>query len=226
MELTVDSRDGIWLTNRLVMTKARSNTRQDSRSAIFQAAATAFSSRGFDGVGVDDIAERAQVNKAMIYYHFADKLALYRAVVGDMLATLAGAATEIADANASPSEKINQFIETFVRHADARPWFPTMMLREISEGAPHLDLETFALMKSVFMAFSRILAQGAESGSFRPVHPILAYTSIVGPLLMNAARERMAAQPGRTQIPMFAEIPHSDLVAHIQYTAAQMLRPS
>ena len=185
----------------------------------------AFSARGFDGVGVDDIAAQAQVNKAMIYYHFADKLALYRAVVSDMLSTLAATATEIAESSATPADKLNRFIENFVTNAVQRPWFPTMMLREIAEGAPHLDLDTFELMKGVFMAFGRILGEGAAPGTFRPVHPILAYTSIVGPLLMNAARERMAAQPGRSQLPMFAEISHTDLIAHIQLTAHRMLRP-
>jgi len=161
----------------------------------------------------------------MIYYHFADKLALYRAVVGDMLTTLATTATAIADLDRPPADKLNQFIDTFVRLADSRPWFPTMMLREISEGGPHLDLDTLTSMKGVFVAFGRILAEGAAAGVFRPVHPILAYTSIIGPLLMNAARERMAAAPGRSQLPMFVDIPHTDLIAHIQYTATQMLQP-
>jgi TetR/AcrR family transcriptional regulator len=207
------------------MTKTRSAGRPDTRDAIFQAAALAFSARGFDGVGVDEIAAQAQVNKAMIYYHFADKLALYRAVVGDMLASLGTTATAIADSADSPSNKLNRFIENFVSLADLRPWFPTMMLREIADGAPHLDLETFQLMKGVFMAFGRILAEGAAAGTFRPVHPILAYTSTMGPLLMNAARERMAAQPGRADLPMFVEIPHADLVAHIQYSTHRMLQP-
>jgi AcrR family transcriptional regulator len=207
------------------MKKARSAGRLDTRDAIFQAAAVAFSSRGFDGVIVDDIAALAQVNKAMIYYHFADKLALYRAVVSDMLTTVGTTATAIADSAQSPRDKLNQFIENFVTQADARPWFPTMMLREISEGAPHLDIDTFGLMKNVFMAFTRILSEGAAAGTYRPVHPILAYTSILGPLLMNAARERMAAQPDRADLPMFVAIPHTDLIAHIQYTAHCMLQP-
>jgi len=198
---------------------------RDTRTAIFAAAATSFSSRGFDGVAVDDIAEAAQVNKAMIYYHFADKLALYRAVVSDMLATLGETGTAIADSDQSPQAKLDQFIANFMTNAEARPWFPTMMLREISEGAPHLDLETFGLMRNVFMAFGRILGEGAAAGIFRPVHPVLAYTSILGPLLMNAARERMAAQPGRSQLPMFVDIPHTDLVTHIQDTAHRMLEP-
>lgn len=207
------------------MTKTRSAGRPDTRDAIFQAAALAFSARGFDGVGVDEIAAQAQVNKAMIYYHFADKLALYRAVVGDMLGSMGATATAIADSDDTPSTKLNRFIESFVQLADLRPWFPTMMLREIADGAPHLDHDTFALMKNVFLAFGRILAEGAAAGTFRPVHPILAYTSTMGPLLMNAARERMAAQPGRADLPMFVDIPHADLVAHMQYTAHRMLQP-
>jgi TetR/AcrR family transcriptional regulator len=207
------------------MKKGRTTGRLDTREAIFQAAAVAFSSRGFDGVTVDDIAAQAQVNKAMIYYHFADKLALYRAVVSDMLTIVGTTATAIADSDQSPPDKLNQFIANFVTQADARPWFPTMMLREISEGAPHLDIDTFGLMKNVFMAFTRILSEGAAAGTFRKVHPILAYTSILGPLLMNAARERMAAQPDRAELPMFVAIPHTDLIAHIQYTAHHMLQP-
>ncbi len=207
------------------MIKTRSATRPDTRTAIFQAAATSFSSRGFDGVGVDDIAAQAHVNKAMIYYHFADKLALYRAVVSDMFATLGTTAAAIAESSHLPQAKLDQFIENVMTTAEARPWFPTMMLREISEGAPHLDLDTFALMRNVFMAFGRILAEGAAAGTFRPIHPVLAYTSILGPLLLNAARERMAAQPGRSQLPMFVNIPHADLIAHIQDTAHRMLKP-
>ena len=210
------------MTTRLASDASKA-ARPDTRNAVFQSAAAEFSARGFDGVGVDDIAARAKVNKAMIYYHFADKLALYRAVVGDMLATIGSTVTEIAAADLTPPDKLNRFIEQFVRHADARPWFPPLMLREIAAGAPHLDLETLTLMKAVFLGFGRILAEGAASGAFRPINPVLAYTSIVGPLLMNAARERMAAAPGRSQLPMFVAISHEDLIAHIQYTAQRML---
>ena len=47
-----------------------------TRAAVTAAAADAFSQRGFDGVIVDDIARAAGVNKAMIYYHFEDKLVM------------------------------------------------------------------------------------------------------------------------------------------------------
>jgi TetR/AcrR family transcriptional regulator len=194
-----------------------------TRDAVFQAAARMFSARGFDGVSVDDIADAAGVNKAMIYYHFADKLALYRTVVADMLMSVAERVTAIAAAPIGPAEKIDRFIEGFVRNADQRPWFPPLMLRELSEGAPHLDLDTLAHIRRVFMGFGAILDEGQAAGVFRKIHPILAYTSIVGPLIMNAARERVAAQPGRQHFPLAASIPHDDLIAHGQEVARRML---
>ena len=191
---------------------------------MFQSAATLFSAKGFDGVSVDDIAARAGVNKAMIYYHFADKIALYRSVVADMLIAVSERVAAIADSPIAPAEKLDRFIENFVRMADARPWFPTLMMREISEGAPHLDLDTFGHIRSVFLGFARILKEGEAAGSFRTIPPILAYTSIIGPLMMNAARERVAARPERQHLPMLVPVSHDDLIAHGQETARRMLR--
>jgi AcrR family transcriptional regulator len=190
---------------------------------VFAAAAEAFSRRGFDGVVVEDIARAAGVNKAMIYYHFDDKLALYREIVRDMLREGGTLIAAIADGPPPAADKLTRFIEQFVAMTDARPYFPTLMMREIAEGAPHLDADTLALMRVVFLAFGRILAQGAESGEFQRVNPVLAYMSILGPLMLNAARERAAAQPGREQLPMFVPVSHADLTRHMQHVALRML---
>ena len=196
-----------------------------TRDAVFHAAARLFSVKGFEGVSVDDIAEAAGVNKAMIYYHFADKLALYRAIVADMLQALGARVTAIVSAPTDPAAKLDRFIENFVRLADERPWLPTLMLREVSAGAPNLDVDTLSHIRTVFLGFNRILTEGAAAGQFRRIHPVLAYTSIVGPLIMNAARERVAAQPGRDHLPMLVALSHDDLIAHGQEVARRMLRP-
>src|SRR6187200_2405377 len=124
-----------------------------TRDAIFDAAAMLFSSSGFDGVSTDDIARGAEVNKAMIYYHFADKLALYRAIVGDGLKTMSEIVGRIAASEITPAAKLDAFIEAFVRMTETRPWMPAMMLREIAEGAPRLDPDTMAHMRGVIGSF-------------------------------------------------------------------------
>ena len=64
-------------------------TLKDRRSQtidrILKAATKEFSEAGFAGARVDEIANRAGVNKATIYYHIGDKQALYAQVVHHLL---------------------------------------------------------------------------------------------------------------------------------------------
>ncbi len=203
--------------------RRRRSPPRDSRADVFAAAAELFSARGFDGVGIDDIAHAARLNKAMIYYHFDSKRALYREVVQDMLRAVGTLATEAASSHDTADRRLAAFIAALIHMADERPWFPPLMLREIAEGAPRLEPDTLALMKTVFLAFSHILADGQASGRFRPINPVLAYMSIIAPILLNAARERAAARPGRLALPMFAEVSHADLTAHMQQAALRLL---
>ena len=204
-----------------------STTAVPTKDAVFDAAATLFAKGGFDGVSVDDIARDASVNKAMIYYHFADKLALYRAVLADGLSRMGAIVHGIASSADAPPLKLDRFIEAFVRMTETRPWMPALMLREIAEGAPRLDADTMAHMRVVITSFAAILKQGQQTGVFRPVHPILAYESVIGPIIINAARERVAEQPARKgdDFPMLAAISHDDVIAHGQETARRMLAP-
>lgn len=198
-----------------------------TRDAIFNAAAAQFSSNGFDGASMDDIAREAGANKAMIYYHFADKLALYRAIVCDGLKAMGETAAAIVSSHSTPREKLDAFIEAFVRMTEMRPWMPAMMLREVAEGAPRLDPETMSHMRGVIGGFAAILAQGVAAGAFRSVHPVLAYESVIGPIIINAARERVANQPQRKHqdFPLLVSIPHEDVIAHSQEAARRMLTP-
>ena len=209
------------------MTPVRKKTTAaiSTRDAVFDSAATLFAKGGFDGVSVDDLARDAGVNKAMIYYHFADKLALYRAIVGDGLMTMSAAVGAIAGTPATPPHKLDAFIEAFVRMTETRPWMPAMMLREIAEGAPRLDPATMEHMRGIIAGFAAILRHGQQTGAFRQVHPILAYESVVGPIIINAARERVAAQPSRKNqdFPMLVAIPHDSVIHHMQDAGRRML---
>jgi len=195
----------------------------NTRGLIFTAAAAEFAARGFDGASVGAIAQAAHVNKAMLYYHFGSKLGLYREIVRDMLRAVGEEITAIAGAAAAPDAKITRLVRALADLKQARPWFPPLMLREMSAGAPHLDADTLALMRAIFAAFAAILDAGAAAGDFRRVHPVLAYMSILGPMMMNAVRERAAARHGGLNLPLFVPVPADELVAHMQHTALRML---
>jgi AcrR family transcriptional regulator len=54
---------------------------QDARHRLIEVALLAFAEKGFDGVGIREIAQKAETNPAMIAYHFGNKDGLYEAVL-------------------------------------------------------------------------------------------------------------------------------------------------
>jgi len=195
----------------------------DSHSAIFQAAAIEFSERGYDAAGVDRIAARAGVNKAMLYYHFGSKRALYIEVLRDMFRAVAARARAIADGPGSAVEKLDLWIATIVAEAAARPWFPPIMLRELASGAPRFDPDTFATMNAVFAAVRDVILQGQREGSFRDADPVLTHLTIMPPILIFFVRQRVLE---RNKLDEGVGAPRQldEFVRHMQASARGMLR--
>jgi TetR/AcrR family transcriptional regulator len=195
----------------------------DSQAALFQAAAIEFAELGYDAAGVDRIAARARVNKAMLYYHFGSKRALYLEVLRDMFRSVAARARAIADGPGSGIDKLDAWIATIVAEAALRPWFPPMMLRELASGAPRFDPDTFALMNAVFAAVRDIIAQGRQEGAFRDADPLLTHLTIMPPILIFFARQRVLAR--NTAVDgLAAPRALDEFVRHMQAAARGMLR--
>jgi len=105
---------------------------------ILEAAASVFSEVGFAGARVDEIADRAGVNKAMIYYHIGDKETLYAEVINNIIGNTAETISrEIKDVQ-DPEEKLRIYIRTFARNVDNNPQVAPVMMREVASGGKHL----------------------------------------------------------------------------------------
>jgi TetR/AcrR family transcriptional regulator len=196
---------------------------RDSRAAIVRAAAIEFAERGYDAAGTDRIAARARVNKAMLYYHFGSKRELYLEVVRDMVRTVGIRARAIADGAGTAEQKLDAWIAAIVEEAAARPWFASIMLREVAAGAPHFDAHTFQLMNDVFAAVRDIIEQGQRDGVFRPVDPLLTHLTIMPPILIFFVRQRVIATARLTK-DLAEPRQVEEFARHMQASVRAMLR--
>lgn len=169
------------------MARPRRSVPSDSRQRILAAAATEFAARGYAGAGIDRIARRARLNKAMIYYHFTSKQALYRAILREMFLAVGTRLRAVGASDRSSDEKLAGFLRAVLEEAQRRPYFPPIMLREVAEGGARLDPETLGLMSGVFQAVSAIVIQGQQRGTFADIHPLVAYFTMVAPLVFFLA---------------------------------------
>jgi TetR/AcrR family transcriptional regulator len=198
----------------------------DSRDRVFRAAAVEFAQRGYDAAGVDRIAAKARVNKAMIYYHFGSKLELYVEVLRDMFRAVGVRARALADSSESADRKIDDWVVTIVEEASARPWFPQIMLRELASGIPHFDPETLGLMSLVVGAWRDIVAAGQAAGAFRrDADPLLTHLTIMPSVLVFFIREQALASKGsKTSSAIAAPRSRQQFIHHMQHAVRGMLR--
>ena len=195
-----------------------------SKERLFQAAAGEFAARGFEAAGVDRIAAKAGVNKAMLYYHFGNKLDLYVEVLRDMFRSVGGRARAIADGPGAAGAKMDAWVVAIVEEASARPWFPPIMLRELASGIPRFDAETLGLMAGVFNAVRDIIVQGRRDGVFRDADPLLTHLTIMPAVLAYFVRETAIAARPAAALPLAESRSRDQFIRHMQQAVRGMLR--
>src|SRR5215469_2886002 len=77
--------------------RRRQERSQRSRAAILAAAERLFAASGLDGTRTETIAAEAGVNKALLYYYFKSKDALYEAVLENYVSEFFDRAATVLD---------------------------------------------------------------------------------------------------------------------------------
>jgi TetR/AcrR family transcriptional regulator len=174
----------------MVMTEAVTHG-SEVRQRILEAAAEVFAERGFGGAGVDEIARRAGVNKAMLYYHVGDKAALFAEVVNSNVEGIRQAVSSALSGLDDPSQRLRAIPREFARTAAKHRYLPQLMLREIAAGGPNLPPEAVAMIAEIMGMTKGVLEDGLTRGAFRRVDPFVAHLMLVGSLMFMANALRM-----------------------------------
>ncbi len=129
---------------------------------ILIAARKTFAEYGYSGTHVDEIAQRAGVNKASLYYQIGDKDTLYANVIHQVLGNIAqGIAQAVAKAD-SPEKKLKAYILFIADAVDKNPEIPPIMMREVASGGANLPRVVVEDIASVLTILTGILEEGRK----------------------------------------------------------------
>ncbi|HQI23920.1 MAG TPA: helix-turn-helix domain-containing protein, partial [Smithella sp.] len=102
------------------------------------AARTVFAQKGYNGARIDEIAARANVNKATIYYQIGDKDTLYTGALHQVIGHVARGIADAVSMKTHPEEKMKAYISFIAGAVEANPDLPPIMMREIASGGATL----------------------------------------------------------------------------------------
>ncbi len=148
---------------------------EESRASILKAAVSEFAENGIAGARTDAIARAAHVNKALLYYYFKDKNALYEAVLDHVFSGLRTRVMPVLESELPPRQKMLQYLGTYFDYIAANPRFPRVVQGEwmrSGAGAARMQRVARQYFRPIFGKLVGVLQEGIRAGEFRPVNPI------------------------------------------------------
>jgi TetR/AcrR family transcriptional regulator len=148
---------------------------EESRAAILKAAVAEFSEHGIAGARTDAIARAAHVNKALLYYYFTDKDALYEAVLDHVFSGLRARVMPVLESELPPRQKMLEYLGAYFDYIAANPRFPRVVQAEwMRSGAGSARMQRVAkkYFRPIFEKVAGVLRAGIAAGEFRAVNPM------------------------------------------------------
>lgn len=152
-----------------------------TRKTLLQAAIREFTEKGYGGARIDNIAERAGLNKRLLYHYFGDKDALYLAALESVYVDIRSAEHGLNLEDEDPIEAIRKLVRFTWDHFLAHPEFLGLLATENLHKAKHLKKSKviFGLHTPLTSLISTIIKRGTASGEFRKgLDPIKLYITI------------------------------------------------
>ena len=138
----------------------------EGRDKLLQVAAKLFAERGFNGVGVREIAGFAGINISMISYHFGGKEGLYAEVLKEQFKPLENAA-EISAMEKDPLEKFELYVRATVARYRQNPYLLRFYTSELTNPTPCFDTIVKPAIQGVVKILQETFAAGLTHHQFR-----------------------------------------------------------
>src|SRR5580658_4730567 len=150
--------------------RTQTDRADQTRARILEAAVKEFSANGLAGARTEQIAEAAGVNKALLYYYFNSKQAIYDAALESMADRVVTSSMAAMGAGSSAGERLLQFALNHFDRIHSQRAFQNLMQQEMirlhrgeeNAVAPLVD----KVFRPMMLRIREVIAEGKKSGEF------------------------------------------------------------
>ena len=152
---------------------ARPAKQAPAKRRIAQAALDLFAARGFDNVGVTEIAERAGVSQPSIHYHFQNKQDLWEASMEALVRDMERATSlqESVLASLDPRSGLKALCAMIIEQSVKTPNLGRVILSEGQAGGARLDWLMRHVFADSYYRFLELIEECVEAGLIKPYKP-------------------------------------------------------
>ncbi len=141
-----------------------------NRRIILDAALEVFSTYGFRGSTIDQIAEKAGMSKPNLLYYFPRKQNIYVTLLEDTLEEWLAPLAQM-DPDGDPVEELRKYITAKLLLSESNPSASRLFANEILHGAPAITDFLQTHLKSLVDEKAAVIRRWVGEGKLAPVDP-------------------------------------------------------
>jgi AcrR family transcriptional regulator len=168
----------------MVKTKRKKDSSTEQR--ILDAAHAVFVRRGTAGARMQEIADEAGVNKALLHYYFRNKDRLAQAVFQRVAAAVFGRVAQLLTSDAELEDKVRGIIGIYLDQFSRTPYAPAYVISEVnlhSERAGQflemISRTTGASPLDLIAMLQRQIDARVRGGTIRPIDADQFFTNLI-----------------------------------------------
>ena len=159
-------------------------TDNNTEQKILEAAEEVFQEKGFDGARMQEIADKANINKGLLHYYFKTKDSLFEAIFSIAFHTMIGQIQSIMSLEISLNERIDRIVDDFMSMLAKKPALPRFVITELNKNpdrfiAKHVNHNT----RATFAAFINSVQKEIDAGNIRPVDPRQLFMNMISMII-------------------------------------------
>ena len=139
---------------------------------IIEAAETVFHEKGFDGARMQEIADKASINKGLLHYYFKSKDALFDAIFNMAIKKMSGNINSILKMEISLEEKIDLIIDSYMNLLLRNSSLPRFVITELNKDSDRFIKKYLSgEISHVFARFIDSVQLEINKGKIKPIDP-------------------------------------------------------
>ncbi|MFD1382439.1 HTH-type transcriptional regulator RutR [Rhodanobacter aciditrophus] len=143
----------------------------DKRQFILETALSVFSTYGFHGTTIEQIANTADISKTNLFYYFSNKEALYLTILENILNDWLKPIAVFEEMD-DPEEVLKNYIRLKLELSRDQPEASRLFCLEIIQGAPILKGYLENELKSLLQDKTKVIESWIKKGKIKPISPI------------------------------------------------------
>jgi len=159
---------------------------RSTEEKIYEAARRIFILKGMEGARMQEIADEAGINKALLHYYFRSKENLFKAVFKDIFSKFFLKVRGELFSDISAKEKLIVFIDNYIDMIQANPYVPQFIINELNRDPMVLKTLMFESGIEPQKLLEMFLNQ-VQSNNFSKIDPRHIVVSLLGMLIFPFA---------------------------------------